>query len=291
MSEIPSPFYPPRARGWGHLRWVRFAIKRIFYSSPVRFSEGFITALSGSVVPGYVFRLLGYPLVATLAMGAYAMAALLVLIALGFPLGNYAFAFMLALHATSALMAFRRYVPVAELRQRLITGAGILVILVVSYFGLQTLLGKVITPVRYNGHVYVLNSLASPDGIKRGERIAYRISGTDQGFHAGELHGTVIVEEGFGLGNVLAVAGDTIEFTKDSCLINGTGFPRAKRMPDSGVLVVPENHWFIWPDFAINMGGAAAEMQANQMLVRMGMVPTKEFAGKIFSRWFWRKQL
>src|SRR4051794_12586862 len=133
MSESPSPFYPPRARGWGHLRRVRSAFQRIIYSSPVQFSEGFITAVSSSVVPGYVFRLLGYPVVAKLAMGAYATAAILFLIALGFPLGNYAFAFMLALHATSALMAFRRYVPASDSEYPLITFVGILAILVVSY--------------------------------------------------------------------------------------------------------------------------------------------------------------
>ncbi|MDB6029122.1 MAG: hypothetical protein JWM68_5345 [Verrucomicrobiales bacterium] len=291
MSASPSPFYPPRARGWGRLRRVSFALQRVFYASPVKFSDGFIKAVSGCIVPGYVFRMIGYPIVSRIAISAYATAAFLFLIALGFPLGNYAFAFMLTLHAVSALLAFRRFVPVEELRQRLITAAGILVILIIAYLGLQALFGKVITPLRYNGKVYVVNGLASANGIKQGERIAYHIASMDRQFHTADAHGAVIVEEGFGLGAVLAVAGDKIVFTKESCVVNGISFPHQQRMPESGELVVPENRWFIWPDFAIDMQGEAAEIQAGAMLMRMGMVSKEDFAGRIFRHWFWRKQL
>jgi hypothetical protein len=61
-------------------------------------------------------------------------------------------------------------------------------------------------------------------------------------------------------------------------------------MPIRGESVVPENHWFIWPELAIVQGNVAAA-PAEAAFLRMSDVDQTQFVGKPFRRWFWRRQL
>ena len=51
-----------------------------------------------------------------------------------------------------------------------------------------------------------------------------------------------------GFGPVLAVPGDRVEFSTKAFSVNGVPQPLLPHMPAGGKLVVPENHWFIWPN-------------------------------------------
>ena len=61
-------------------------------------------------------------------------------------------------------------------------------------------------------------------------------------------------------------------------------------MPETGELIVPEKHWFVWPDFAISGHGNVAEAALSAALLPMATVSEDQFAGKPFKRWFWRRQ-
>ena len=291
MSSDSSPFYPPRARGWRRFRGVRFALRRMRYACPFEVPKGLGWTICSFLVPGYTFRILGYRLVARLVIAAYLVAALGFIVALGLPAANYFFAAMIALHAVSAFFALARIFPTEEFAGRFWRAATVLALLIIGYSFALALFGHVVTPLEFNKKVYVINRLVSAGGVTRGEHVAYRIESNAERFGGAGYHGTIIVEDGFGFGDVLAISGDTIEFTPAALVINGIPQQRKARMPATGSIVVPENHWFIWPEFAINMHGQAAEIQANEMLARMGMVNAKDFVGRVFGRWFWRKQL
>jgi hypothetical protein len=291
MSSSSSEFCPPRARGFGRFRSIGFAFKRLVYVCPFVISKEASSALFCSLLPGYIFRRLGYPWIAWIVLIAYFAALIVFIVALGFRTGSFAFSAMLAIHSTSALTAYRNVNDDAELGGRFRSALKIVILITLLYFGAQRLLGHVILPLRLKDKIYVVNALASLKNLQRGERVAYEIQETRGAFSRPEAHGTIIVEAGYDLGTVIGLTGDKIEFGKDKFTVNGIAYPRMPGMPESGELVVPENHWLIWSDFAINVQGPAAEVRAQNLLSRMGMVDKKNFVGTIFRRWFWRKQL
>jgi hypothetical protein len=61
-------------------------------------------------------------------------------------------------------------------------------------------------------------------------------------------------------------------------------------MPVSGMVIVPGNHWFIWPDLAISGHGNIGEAAITDAMLRMADVSEEQFVGKPFKRWFWRQQ-
>jgi hypothetical protein len=62
-------------------------------------------------------------------------------------------------------------------------------------------------------------------------------------------------------------------------------------MPQGGELVVPENHWFVWPELAINVHGNVGEGPISATMLQLAIISESEFIGKPFKRWFWRRQL
>ena len=68
-------------------------------------------------------------------------------------------------------------------------------------------------------------------------------------------------------------------------------FPRQAHMPSRGELVVPEKHWFLWPNLAINLHGNISEATADATLLRLALVGEEQFVGKPFERWLWRRQV
>lgn len=292
MSSHSSPYDPPRAKGFGRLRQVKYRLRRPFYSVPFDLPVHFWSALAGAITPGYGFQLVGYRTVSWITRAVYGAAALFLLVRLGYPSANYAFVLMISLHAVSVLMVIRRYFPVETFASRIWQSAGILVAIIGTYAAGQMALGMAITPVRYGGKVFVVNRLVSAKAMAQGDIVAFRMGSNRSWFDDGGAHGTVILEGGYGFGDIMGTAGDQITFTKDALWVNGKAQPRRARMPEHGSLVLAENDWFIWPDFAISSHGQAAEeFQANEMLGRLGVVEKRQFVGKVFRHWFWRKQL
>ena len=110
----------------------------------------------------------------------------------------------------------------------------------------------------------------------------------------GDAHGeggAVRVQAGLGMGPVLALAGDRVEFSETAFTVNGVTKPLRPHMPTSGGLVVPEKHWFVWPEFDISGHGNASEANLSAVMLQMSTVSEVEFIGKPFKHWFWRRQM
>jgi hypothetical protein len=101
----------------------------------------------------------------------------------------------------------------------------------------------------------------------------------------------VYVPGGLGFGQVQAVAGDRLAFAPRSWRVNDQVFPRRTYMPVQETWVVPEKHWFIWPDSSI---GISEDQQQNEAVSRLmretAMVSEQQYAGKPLQHWFWRRQ-
>ena len=125
--------------------------------------------------------------------------------------------------------------------------------------------------------------------VQRGERVLYSIGGSEGGYAHGE--GAVWVRSGFGLGPVLAMAGDTIRFATNVFFINGHAAPRLPHMPGTGEVQVPEKHWFIWPNLDISGHGNVGEGRISSTMLQLAIVSENQYVGKPFKRWFWRRQI
>jgi len=61
-------------------------------------------------------------------------------------------------------------------------------------------------------------------------------------------------------------------------------------MPTSGTLIVPEKHWFVWPDFDMTGHGNVPEERISDSMLRMALISSDQFRGRALKRWFWRRQ-
>ena len=138
-------------------------------------------------------------------------------------------------------------------------------------------------PLRVKGRVVIVHRLAHPRALARGAWIAYSIEGSGQN--------SVNVESGFGLGPVLALAGDQVRFTQSAFEVNGAPQPRLDNMPQVGEWVVPEKHWFVWPEVAMSGHGNVPADAISATLLQMGTISEDQFVGRPFKRWFGRRQL
>ena len=100
----------------------------------------------------------------------------------------------------------------------------------------------------------------------------------------------VYVEGGFGWGPVLAVAGDRVEFSTNHLIINGRAGSLLAHMPAVGELVVPEKHWFVWPEFEMVGHGNVGEANISAMMMELATIFESQFVGRPFKHWFGRRQ-
>ena len=99
-------------------------------------------------------------------------------------------------------------------------------------------------PLRANGHV-IARATNARCGIKRGDWMAYTLSGQLLSNHGYEF---IYHRNGMALGRCWRRRAIRVEFSAKTFSVNGTPHSRLSHMPASGSLVVPENHWFIWPE-------------------------------------------
>jgi hypothetical protein len=218
---------------------------------------------------------------------AVAVSLFLVLLffaAIGYPAGNVAFGLLLSIHSTALIYLFEPWLAGERFRTRVFVSMALLVgVGGLIYMPARNLMEtRWLAPLRVNDRVVVVRKFAAPPVLKRNDLIAYSLPGNTG--HA------VYVEAGFGLGPVLAVAGDHVRFTKAAFEVNGVPQPRLAHMPEAGELTVPEKHWFIWPDLAISGHGNVPAGTLTAVLLQMATISEEQFAGRPFKRWFWRRQ-
>ena len=243
-------------------------------------------ALSLSI-PGFVFAVEKHPWWSRVVAAAYGLSLAVFIVWLGFDAANWAFGLMVGLHATSAVTAWSRWAPVDEFKLRMLQAVKVLLVLgFLVYWPLRAILvNYVAMPLRIHDRVVVVNPRVRAAQVRRGDWVAYRIARV-QADHL------VWIEAGMGFDRVLGLAGERVRFLEDRYEVAGRSAPSLARMPGSGEWMVPAKHWLIWPNLLASGGhGMVAEGAVSSAVQQLALVPHSELAGKVYERWFWRRQV
>jgi hypothetical protein len=287
-DDTDSAYYPPRARWYSPVFYLGYAFRRHLWLDRVQVrlpgNMTFVGAAASFLVPGMGLylrrpRIWGYA-----AWLGYALMLLLFIAAFGYPLGNFALGLLISIHVTGFVFYCKPFWQQAELQSRLaFVLLGLLAIGLLIYLPLRmVILHRWWLPLRLNDQVVVVERQFPTNAIQRGDWVAYRFGGN------GALPHGVWIRSGINLGQVLALAGDSVKFSTNGCAVNGTLYPLRPYMPHDGELTVPENHWFIWPDVGIRVRDNRG--MATSVMLQVANVPRTQYMGKPFDRWLWRRQ-
>jgi hypothetical protein len=291
-EKFTSPYYPRRARWYGRIFYFggairhRLALDRIYLPKDVT-----VGGLVGSfLIPGLAVYLRGPRFYGKLAMAGCALLFAIFIVWLGYPIGNYAFGMMISIHTTGFVYYCSPYLLDKDFWFRIFfTIAMLLLFNLVIYSPLRSVIqNQWLMPLRLNNHVIVVGKFNAAQSVKRGEPVAYTLKGYYFSNHGGQ---GVLAQTSMGLGAVLATAGDNIEFSPGHFTVNGVSQPSLAHMPSSGGLVVPENHWFIWPNLAMSGNWSVGEETVAPAMLQLANVSEDQYVGRPFKRWFWRKQI
>ena len=288
MPEPNSPFYPPRAswyapiRAAGHAALAATRVTKL--PTPDRIGVG--RFLLGLFIPGFAFVIHRRPRIGLALVATWPILFTLGLAFLGENAGNLFIGLAISLHATSIVHLIGPWLR--DLRVHLRILASLMVVLgfiVFVYLPIQELAyHKLFVPIVTEQGSVIVRPSRTPAGVHRGDWLAYWMPR----YHAD----AVIIPEGLSFGSVVALAGETVEFTPAFVRVNGRAYPRQEGMPQDLSVSVPEGHWFIWPRFAQveNRGNIHADTIRAAMIDR-ALVPQKNLRGRPFSRWFHRQQV
>jgi hypothetical protein len=287
-----SPYYPPRAKWYSGALTLGDSLGRRMPWNTGQFPEMATGALLAAfLVPGLGILLTGRKRLGWCAIALSFCLMVAFIVWLGYPAGNFAFGWLISLHVTSIGCYCAPLFTDQSFRQRVMfTVLTLLAISTLIYWPARDFVQEHwLMPLRVNGNVIVLHRTTSYRFIRPGDWVGYRITRSSQGMaHGG--NGEVDVRSGMGLGPVLAMPGDQIDFTPKTFLVNGVEYPRLDNMPFSGSFVVPEKHWFIWPRFGVANHNVSI-LVLNQAALDMAVVPWEHLVGKPFHTWLWRKQV
>ena len=295
IEEEPSAYYPPRARWYGRVFLPWFKLQRALHLEQIHLPSGFTAqqTILSLLLPGYAFFANGRPALGWLFAGIYVVAAVLFIVALGYQLGSLGFGLMISAHASSIIFLEGCWLrSLTQFGYRL--ALAVVTLLAVWLAVYAPVIGfaerHFIMPLRVRGHVVVMQRVSAPRNIRNGDWVMYSLQSHSLG-NAHREGGAVWIQAGLGWGPVLALAGDRVEFSTNSFAVNGVAQPLRPHMPTSGGLVVPEKHWFVWPEFDINGHGNVSEANLSAIMLQMATVSEIEFIGKPFKHWFGRRQI
>lgn len=293
ISDEPSPFYPPRARWYAAIFYLgnafrrRSALDRLGLPPEVRLGR----LVAGFLVPGLAVYLRGPRLRGQAAMSACAALLLIYVLWLGYPVANMAYGLLLSLHVSGFTYYCQPLLGKEPLRLRLtVTVLVLLAMLLVLYWPARELIQQhLVSPLRVNGRVIIVQRFWPAPVLQRGDWIAYSLLADEQG----EVHngGAVWVHGGAGFGPVLAVGGDDVVFSANGFLVHGVLHTNLPYMPVSGEWLVPEKHWFIWPNLAISGHGNIGADRITAAMMQLANVSPEQYLGRPLSRWVWRQQV
>ena len=235
-------------------------------------------------VPGFSFVVFGRQILGASFFAVWCAAGVAFVTTLGYPAASVALALLISAHAISIFNLQLHWVRESTTGFKIVLALITLAVVALAiYVPLIRYSGRHwVMPLHVRSRVVVVATGASAGSFHRGDWMAYS-------FSEGNEQRGVHVRRGLGLGPVLAVGGDRIEFGDGSFRVNGISHPSLPYMPAGGELVVPENHWFIWPEPDIS-GHAGAGIVA-EALLRQAVVSPGQVVGKLFKRWFWRRQI
>ena len=286
QDSLPN-YSPPRARWYSGVLSFGDALKRRLWFDRIRLPAGitFPMILISILVPGWGFRRLGGRLVAGLATAGCTILAMVFIACLGQGVGNMAFGLLLAAHTVSAYFMILPLILEARYLYRAMWMLTLLAMLLLGGYmpAFSYVQEHWLLPMSYKGRVFVIRRETVLKQMQPGEIVAFSIEGS------GGAHEGVLIREGFGLGRVLGRGGDAMLFTSTNLLVNGIPLPREIDMPISGEWIVPEKHWFIWPEFDMR-GGHLAPESLSGAIFQVADVSQNQLIGRPFKRWFFRRQ-
>ena len=286
MNDMAKTYYPPRARWYSPAFYFCSWLRRRLHLAGIRLpsSASVRRVALGLVLPGFAFAASGQRPLARAIFGSYALAATVFILWLGYSISSLALGVMISLHVSSVLHLTGRQSLKLGFRWRVVLSLMTFsVVYLAIYYPLQRQFEKrVAMPMRVGNKVVMVRTRQSAASVKRGDWVAYRIEprSVDHFYLAG----------GLGFGRVQAVAGDRIVFTPQTAQVNGVEFPRRSYMPGDETWVVPEKHWFIWPESAISISGNPQNDAITRLMRESALVGESEFVGRPLRRWFWRRQ-
>jgi len=299
-DEDVLPYYPPRARWYARVFYLGNAIRRRFWLDRIHLQlpQGitFAGAVACFLVPGLGIYVRGRKFWGRAAALGYGLLSLLFLVGFGYPIGNFAFGLILAIHTSGFVYYCGPVLQREELGARLgFVLAALLAVGLLFYLPLRHLVLQYwLVPFRLNnGHVFVVQRQFPAAAIQRGDWVAYKLGADNDGWtwDTGGAHGAVHVRSGLGLGPVLAVAGDRVGFSTNGFTVNGLPHALRPHMPTSGEITVREKQWFIWPELGISGYGNTPEGNISGMMQQLAVVSENNYIGKPFKQWFGRRQI
>jgi hypothetical protein len=153
----------------------------------------------------------------------------------------------------------------------------------VIYWPLLSLLTHlVVMPMKVDNRRIVVNRMVSAQSVRPGTMVAYEI--------AGMRDPQMSIASGYEMNPVLAMAGDRVRFTAQAVEVNGQALSRHPHMPATGELIVPANHWFIWPKFVVRPDANVTEANISAAMLQSALVSETQYVGRPFQHWFGRRQ-
>ena len=283
---MKSTYYPPRSRlpSVALNAWFEFrrAMRLEKLQTPYAISP--LRVLLSFLVPGFSFVATGRSHLGWIITSAWATSAIVFVVFLGHTAANIIFGLMIGAHAISILWLLRLWVDSPPLWLKLaMAGASVAFLGGFLYWpSLQYAEENWFMPLNTRAGITVVQRRAAPEGVRVGDVIAFRID------HK-RIDG-IYIRDGFDVGMVLAAPGAKVEFLPDRFLIDGQPYTKKPHMPGKGSLVVPQNHWFLWPDIDIQLNGVATEATATDTLMSIATVPQYDYIGRPYRRWFGRFQ-
>ena len=253
MPLLSSGYYPPRARWYSRFYYLWLHLCRWLPLGRVRLPGGFSLRqfLIALVVPGYAYRVLRRPRIARLLLATYGVTVLVAVVGLGTAAGTVAYGMMTALHAVSLAGVLGSWVEAEGLKRRILLALfSTLLVGVMVYYPLQRWIqSTLVMPLRIGNQDLLLVPDHRVSSIRPGVVCVFRFGGV-----AG-VPGALL-GQGYVVAEVRGGPGDRIQFESENYTVNGRSYPTRPLMPKTGEWLVPEYHWFIWPDSSIRVSGA-----------------------------------
>ena len=294
IQEEASSCYPPRARWYSRLFHPWFKLRRGLHLGKIRrpIAVGLGQVILSLLLPGFSLFVNRRKIVGAVFVAIYLVSLVCFVVWLGFPIGSAGYGLMISVHASSIVFlesCTLRNKYEFGIRLSLAAATLLMVWLLVYHPAVKFAETKWCMPILVQGRVMVMKPARFSSSVERGDRLLYSIGGNEN--YPGHGGGRIWVQTGFGWGPVLAVAGDSIRFLTNAFYINGASQPRLPHMPTTGEILVPEKHWFIWPDLDISGHGNVGEEVISSTMLQLAIVSENQFVGKPFKRWLWRRQI
>ena len=292
-GAMPSEYYPPRARWYSRIFYPLFAFRRALHLERIRLPVGFTLGqfVLSLLIPGFALLVNGRKKVAAAFAGIYLVSMVCFVVWLGFQVSAWSYGLIISVHASSIIFletcAFRNKY---EFPIRFAVAIATLLVVWLAIYRPITRFIEThwVVPVLVQNRVMVVQRVHSGANLHRGDVLFYRMTSEQNGdAHRG---GAVVVREGFGLGQVLAMEGDRVGFSTNSFTVNDVSRPLLSHMPITGEMVLAEKQWFIWPTLDINTRGNVGEAAISSTMLQLAVVSEDQFIGKPFRHWFWRRQ-